>query len=25
VKDMLHVNEAGFAIWTPVVAPLVKP
>lgn len=25
VKDMLHMNEAGYALWTPVVAPLLKP
>jgi lysophospholipase L1-like esterase len=24
VKDMLHMNEAGYAVWTPVVAPLLK-
>lgn len=24
VKDMLHINEAGYAVWTPVVAPLLK-
>ena len=24
VKDMLHMNEAGYAIWKPVVAPLLK-
>jgi hypothetical protein len=24
VKDMLHMNESGYAIWTPVVAPLLK-
>jgi lysophospholipase L1-like esterase len=24
VKDMLHINEAGYAIWKPVVAPLLK-
>ena len=24
VKDMLHMNEAGYAIWTPIVAPLLK-
>ena len=25
VKDMLHMNEAGYAVWRPVVAPLLKP
>ncbi len=25
VKDMLHMNEAGYAIWTPIVAPLLNP
>jgi lysophospholipase L1-like esterase len=24
VKDMLHINEAGYAIWTPIVAALLK-
>jgi lysophospholipase L1-like esterase len=24
VKDMLHMNEAGYAVWKPVLAPLVK-
>ncbi len=24
VKDMLHMNEAGYALWTPVVAPLLQ-
>ena len=24
VKDMLHMNEAGYALWTPIVAPLLK-
>jgi lysophospholipase L1-like esterase len=24
VKDMLHLSPAGYEIWTPVVAPLVK-
>lgn len=24
VKDMLHMNPAGYAIWKPVVAPLLK-
>lgn len=24
VKDMLHMNEAGYALWTPRVAPLLK-
>jgi lysophospholipase L1-like esterase len=24
VKDMLHMNEAGYAVWKPVVAPLLK-
>lgn len=24
VEDMLHMNPAGYAIWTPVVAPLIK-
>ena len=24
VKDMLHLNAAGYAVWTPVVAPLLK-
>ena len=24
VKDMLHMNESGYAIWKPVVAPLLK-
>ena len=24
VKDMLHMNEAGYAIWKPIVAPLIK-
>jgi lysophospholipase L1-like esterase len=24
VKDMLHLNEAGYAVWTPVVAPFLK-
>lgn len=24
VKDMLHMNAAGYAIWTPIVAPLIK-
>jgi lysophospholipase L1-like esterase len=24
VKDMLHMNDAGYAIWKPVVAPLLK-
>jgi lysophospholipase L1-like esterase len=23
VKDMLHMNPAGYAIWTPIVAPLI--
>ena len=25
VKDMLHMNPAGYAVWKPVVAPLLKP
>ena len=24
VNDMLHMNERGYAIWTPVVAALLK-
>jgi lysophospholipase L1-like esterase len=24
VQDMLHMNEAGYAVWKPVVAPLLK-
>ena len=24
VKDMLHINEAGYAIWTPLVAAALK-
>jgi lysophospholipase L1-like esterase len=24
VKDMLHMNEAGYAVWKPVVAPLLQ-
>jgi lysophospholipase L1-like esterase len=24
VKDMLHLNDAGYALWTPLVAPLLK-
>lgn len=24
VKDMLHMNQAGYAIWTPLVAPWLK-
>ena len=24
VKDMLHMNEAGYAVWKPVVASLLK-
>jgi lysophospholipase L1-like esterase len=24
VKDMLHLNAAGYAVWKPVVAPLLK-
>ncbi|WP_414660067.1 SGNH/GDSL hydrolase family protein [Horticoccus sp. 23ND18S-11] len=24
VKDMLHMNEAGYAVWQPVIAPLLK-
>jgi lysophospholipase L1-like esterase len=24
VKDMLHMNAAGYAVWRPVVAPLLK-
>ncbi len=24
VKDMLHLNEAGYAVWVPVVAPFLK-
>jgi hypothetical protein len=24
VKDMLHMNEAGYAVWKPVIAPLLK-
>ena len=24
VKDMLHMNAAGYEIWKPVVAPLIK-
>ena len=24
VKDMLHMNEAGYAVWRPVVAPLIS-
>ena len=24
VKDMLHMNEAGYAVWKPVVAPLIR-
>lgn len=24
VKDMLHMNEAGYAVWTPIVAALLK-
>ncbi len=24
VKDMLHMNAAGYEVWKPVVAPLVK-
>ncbi|MBL9188812.1 MAG: hypothetical protein JNK23_15115 [Opitutaceae bacterium] len=25
VKDMLHINAAGYALWQPVIAPLLKP
>ncbi|MDP3069597.1 MAG: SGNH/GDSL hydrolase family protein [Opitutaceae bacterium] len=25
VKDMLHINAAGYALWQPVLAPLLKP
>jgi lysophospholipase L1-like esterase len=25
VADMLHINAAGYAIWTPLVAPHLKP
>lgn len=25
VADMLHMNAAGYAVWRPVVAPLLKP
>jgi len=25
LKDMLHMNEAGYAIWTRAVAPVLKP
>lgn len=24
VQDMLHLNDAGYAIWTPRVAPWLK-
>jgi lysophospholipase L1-like esterase len=24
VADMLHMNPAGYAIWTPLVAPHLK-
>lgn len=24
VQDMLHMNPAGYAVWTPVVGPLIK-
>lgn len=24
VKDMLHLNEAGYAVWVPVVAPFLR-
>jgi lysophospholipase L1-like esterase len=24
VKDMLHMNAAGYAVWRPVIAPLLK-
>jgi lysophospholipase L1-like esterase len=24
VKDMLHMNDAGYGVWKPVVAPLLK-
>ena len=24
VQDMLHLNEAGYAVWTRVIAPLLK-
>lgn len=24
VQDMLHMNPAGYAIWTPIVAPLIR-
>lgn len=24
VQDMLHLNEAGYSLWKPVVAPLLK-
>ena len=23
-QDMLHMNEAGYAIWTRVLAPLLR-
>jgi lysophospholipase L1-like esterase len=25
VKDMLHLNEAGYAVWVPVVKSLLTP
>jgi lysophospholipase L1-like esterase len=25
VTDMLHMNPAGYALWTPMLAPLLKP
>lgn len=25
VSDMLHMNPLGYAVWTPLVAPLLKP
>lgn len=25
VKDQLHLNADGYALWTPVVAPLLRP
>jgi hypothetical protein len=25
IKDMLHLSPAGYAVWTPVVAALLKP
>jgi hypothetical protein len=25
VQDMLHLNAAGYALWTPVIGPLLRP